>query len=107
MLPIFPLNIRKYYLILLKNFTMCILCCTSMNFPGGSASKESACNAGDPGSILGLGRSPGEGNGNPFQYSCSGKSHAWRNLAAYGPSSRKELDMTEASLTCCTRHVHF
>ena len=31
--------------------------------------KESACNAGDPGSILGLGRSPGEGNGNPVQYS--------------------------------------
>ena len=32
--------------------------------------KESACNAGDPGSLLGLGRSPGEGNGNPLQYSC-------------------------------------
>ena len=32
--------------------------------------KESACNAGDLGSILGLGRSPGEGNGNPLQYSC-------------------------------------
>ena len=32
--------------------------------------KESACNAGDPGSIPGLGRSPGEGNGNPLQYSC-------------------------------------
>ena len=31
---------------------------------------ESACNAGDPGSIPGLGRSPGEGNGNPLQYSC-------------------------------------
>ena len=39
-------------------------------FPGGSDSKESACNAGDPSSIPGLGRSPGEGNGNPFQYSC-------------------------------------
>ena len=39
-------------------------------FPGGSDSKESACNAGDPGSIPGLGRSPGEGNGNPRQYSC-------------------------------------
>ena len=33
-------------------------------------SKESACNAGDPGSIPGSGRSPAEGNGNPFQYSC-------------------------------------
>ena len=37
---------------------------------GGSDSKESAYIAGDPGSILGLGRSPGEGNGNPLQYSC-------------------------------------
>ena len=38
--------------------------------PGGSEDKASACNAGDPGSIPGLGRSPGEGNGNPLQYSC-------------------------------------
>ena len=38
--------------------------------PGGSDSKESACCAGDPGSIPGLGRSPGEGNGNPLQCSC-------------------------------------
>ena len=35
-----------------------------------SDGKESACNAGDPGPIPGLGRSPREGNGNPFQYSC-------------------------------------
>ena len=39
-------------------------------FPGGSNSKKSTCNAGDPGSVLGSRRSPGEGNGNPFQYSC-------------------------------------
>ena len=39
-------------------------------FPGGSDGKEFVCNAGGPGSIPGLGRSPGEGNGNPFQYSC-------------------------------------
>ena len=39
-------------------------------FPGGSDSKASACNAGDPGSIPGSGRSPGEGNGNSLQYSC-------------------------------------
>ena len=39
-------------------------------FPGGLDGKESACNAGDPGSILGLGRCPGEGNGHPIQYSC-------------------------------------
>ena len=41
-----------------------------LGFTGGSAGKESACNAGDPGSMPGLRRSPGEGNGNPFQYSC-------------------------------------
>ena len=39
-------------------------------FPGGSDSKESACNAGDLGLIPGSGRSPGEGNGNTLQYSC-------------------------------------
>ena len=39
-------------------------------FPGGSDGKESACNVGDPGSIPGLGRSPGEWNGNLLQYSC-------------------------------------
>ena len=39
-------------------------------FPCSSLGKESARNAGDPGSIPGLGRSPGEGNGNPLQYSC-------------------------------------
>ena len=42
----------------------------SLGFPHRSVSKESACNAGDAGSIPGLGRSPGEGNGNPLQYSC-------------------------------------
>ena len=39
-------------------------------FPGGSNGKESTCNAGDPGLVLGMGRSPGEGNDNPLQYSC-------------------------------------
>ena len=41
-----------------------------MDFPGGSDGKASTYNAGDPGSIPGLGRSSGEGNGNPVQYSC-------------------------------------
>jgi len=41
-------------------------------FPYSSVDKESACNAGDPGLIPGSGRSPGEGNGNPLQYSCLG-----------------------------------
>ena len=39
-------------------------------FPHSWVGKESACNAGDPGSIPGSGRPPGEGNGNPLQYSC-------------------------------------
>ena len=41
-----------------------------MGFPYSSVGKESACNAGDPGSVPGSGRSPGEGNGNSLQYSC-------------------------------------
>ena len=41
----------------------------NMGFPDSSVGKESACNAGDPGSIPGLGRSPGEGKGYPLQYS--------------------------------------
>ena len=50
-------------------------------FPGGSNGKESACDAGNPGSIPGLGRSPGEGNGNPLQNSSLENSmdrEAWR-----------------------------
>ena len=41
-------------------------------FPGGADAEESACNAGDPGLIPGSGRGPGEGNGNPLQFSCLG-----------------------------------
>ena len=41
-----------------------------LGFLGGSDGKEYACDAGDPGSVLGLGRSPGKGNSNPLQYSC-------------------------------------
>ena len=51
-----------------------------MDFPGGSDSKVSVYNAGDLGSIPGLGRFPGEGNGNPLQYSCLEKSHGRRSL---------------------------
>ena len=45
------------------------VCYLNGNFPVGSDGKESACNVGDPGSIPELGRYPGEGNGNPLQYS--------------------------------------
>ena len=52
-----------------------------MGVHGGSGGKESSCNAGDPGSVLGSGRSPGEGYGNLLQYSCLENSMnrgAWR-----------------------------
>ena len=49
---------------------MSLVICIHQGFPGGSVAKESACNAGNLGSIPGLGKSPGEGNGNPLQYSC-------------------------------------
>ena len=52
-----------------------------MGFPGGSEGKVSACSAGDPGSIPGSGRSPGE-------------SHGQRSLAGYSPWGHKDLDMT-------------
>ena len=54
--------------ILLRSFHLKIM--KSIVLKGGSDGKVSACNAGDPGSIPGLGRSLGEGKGNPLQYSC-------------------------------------
>ena len=78
------------------NWTEVVLC-----FPGVSDGKASACNAGDPGSIPGSGRSPGEGNGNPLQHSCLEKSHGWRSLTGYSPWGRKESDTTERL------HFHF
>ena len=64
-----------------------------LGFLGSSNGKESSCNAGDLGSISGLRRSPGEGNGNPHQYSCLGN-HMDRSVAGYSPWGHKELDMT-------------
>ena len=60
-------------------------------FPGSSDGKASACNSGDLGSIPGSGRSPGEGNGNPLQYSC----HGWWSLVGYSSWDCKESDTTE------------
>ena len=67
----------------------------ALAFPGGSDGKESACNAGDLGSIPGLGRSPGGGHGNPLQCSCLEDPHGQRTLMGYCPWGRKESDMTE------------
>ena len=72
-----------------------------IDFPGGSDGKASAYNAGDPASIPGLGRSSGEGNGNPLQYSClenlqySCLENGQRSMVGYSPWGRKESDMTE------------
>ena len=64
-------------------------------FPGGSDSKASAYNAEDPGSIPGLGRSPGEGNGNPFQDSCLENAMDGEAWWATVRGGCKESDMTE------------
>ena len=71
-----------------------------MGFPGGSEGKASACNAGDPGLIPGLGRSPGEGNGNPLWYSClenpmDGEACRLQSKAGYSLWGHKELDTIE------------
>ena len=71
-----------------------LLCVNHIGFPCSSDGKESACNAGDPGSIPGLGKSPEEGNGNSLQYSCLETS---MDREAYWATFHgvKELDMTE------------
>ena len=63
--------------------------------PSGSDSKESACSAGDPGLIPRMGRSPGEGNGNPLQYSCLGNPMDRGAWWATVHGVTEELDMTE------------
>ena len=66
-----------------------------MSFPDGSDDKESGCSAGDLGSILGSGRSPGEGNGYLLQYSCLESAMDRGALAGYSPWDCKESDTTE------------
>ena len=63
--------------------------------PGGSDGKESACSAGDPGSIPGRGKSSGGGHGNPLQYSCLENPRGHRSLAGCSPWGHKESDTTE------------
>ena len=66
-----------------------------LGFTGGSAGKESVCNAGDLGLIPGLGRSPGEGNGNPRQYSCLENPMHRETWRAIVHGVAKESDTTE------------
>ena len=75
---------------------ICFVVLFRASLNSGSDDKESTCNAGDLGSIPGLGRSPGGGHGNPLQYSCLENPHGQRSLVrGYSPWGRKELDMTE------------
>ena len=62
-----------------------------LGFPGGSVSKESVCDAEDPGSILGSGRSPGGGHGNRLQYSCLPWTEEPGSLQSIGSQSRTPL----------------
>ena len=65
-----------------------------MGFPGGSVVENPPASAGNVGSIPGLGRSRGEGNGNPLQYTCLGNP---MDRGAWQTTVRKELDMTEVT----------
>ena len=75
---------------------------SDMGFPGGSEGKVSARNVGDLGSIPGLGRYPGEGNGNSLQYSCL-ENPMDRSLVGYSPRGHKDSDTTERLHI----HIHF
>ena len=86
-----------------------------MHFPGGSDGKEALCSVGDPGSILGSGRSSGEGNGSPLHYSCLenpmdreawwvtvhgvAKSRTWLSTHAKFPCTKEEMRNLHAF--CC------
>ena len=73
-----------------------------LGFPWWTSGKESACNAGDQGSTPGLGKSPGEGNGNPLQYSClenPGDRGAWRATVHRVAKSQTRLSDITHSLT--------
>ena len=72
-----------------------------LGFPSDSSGKESACNAGDLGSIPGLGRSPGGGHSNPLQYTCLENTYEQRSLAGCSPWDCKESDNDWV-----TKHTH-
>ena len=69
---------------------ICVYVQLNWGFPGSSESKEPTCNAGGLGSFSGLGKSPGEGHGNPLQYSCLGNlmdRGAWQAPTSIGLQS--------------------
>ena len=77
----------------LDRWKLVVYCC--LGLPWWIRGKESACSAGDTGSIPGSGRSPRDGNGNLLQYSCLENTCGQRSLAGYSPWGLKESDMTE------------
>ena len=83
---------------------VCVCVCTHMGFPGGSGVKASARNAGDLGSIPGLGRSPGEGNSNPLHYSCLENPMDggawWATVHAVAKSRTRLSDFTHSQYIC-------
>ena len=84
------------------------LCCLQ-GFPSGSEGKAAACNEGDPGSIPGSGRSPGEGNGNPLQFSCLEnpmEGGAWQ-ATVHGVAKGQTRLSDKLLLLCCLLEMYF
>ena len=106
--PCFSANTRKISIYLFFNkhsllFFFYLLCC---DFPGDSdvtIFTKSTCNAGDPGSIPGSGRSPGEGNGNPLQYSSLENSmdrRAWQTTVQGISKSQTWVSLAVVDISC-------
>ena len=77
-----------------------------MGFPDSSVDKESACNAGDLGSISELGRFPGEGNGNPLQYSCleNSRDRGAQWATAHGVT-KSQTRLSDLTLSLSTQNI--
>ena len=120
LLCFFPLLLKLYIIVFIFEksliawaeflallFNSCVIwgsCLTPLFFPGSSELKASACNEGDLGLIPGLGRSPGEGNGNPLQYSCLENpmdGGAWWATVHGVAKSRTRLSDFTHSLSMC------
>ena len=95
---VYYLNYLQHSILLIFLSIKCIPC-VFIGLPrwlGGKESPDSVGAAGDLGSVSGLGRSHGGGNGNPLQYSClASHMDRQRSLAGYSPRGRRESDMTE------------